>query len=65
MLRLSSKSKLSRDTGKHHICMLGLKCGETKMWQILNAVESCSKMDNTSEGNKNLMNNKGATKHCS
>ena len=33
--------------------------------KILNAVERRRKMDNTSEGNKNLMNKKGATKHCS
>ena len=35
------------------------------MCKILNAVERCSKMGNTSEGNKNLMNKKGATEHCS
>ena len=35
------------------------------MCKILNAVERCRKMDNTSGGNKNLMNKKGATKHCS
>ena len=33
--------------------------------KILNAVERQRKMDNTSEGNKNLMNKKGATKRCS
>ena len=35
------------------------------MCKILNAVERRSKMDNTCEGNANLMNKKGATKHCS
>ena len=62
---MRSKNKLSRDTGKHRSCMLGLKCGQTKMCKILNAVERRRKMDNTSEGNINLMNKKGATKHCS
>ena len=45
--------------------MLGLKCGQTKMCKILNAVDRRRKMDKTSEGNKNLMNKKGAIKHCS
>ena len=35
------------------------------MCKILNAVERRRKMVNTSEGNKNLRNKKGATKHCS
>ena len=35
------------------------------MCTILNVVERHSKMDNTSEGNANLRNKKGATKHCS
>ena len=35
------------------------------MCKILNAVERHSKMGNTGEGNKNLMNKKGATEHCS
>ena len=65
MLRLRSKNGLSRDTGKHCSCMLGLKCGQTKMCKILNAVERRRKIDNTSEGNKNPLNKKGATKHCS
>ena len=62
---MRSKNKLSRDTGKHRSCMLGLKSRQTKLCKILNAVERPRKMDNTSEGNKNLMNKKGATKHCS
>ena len=45
--------------------MLGLKCEQTKICKILNVVERCSKMDNTSDGNKYLMNKKDATKHCS
>ena len=64
VLCLRSKNKLLRDTGKHRSCMLGMKCGQAKMFKILNAVERRSKMDYTSEGNKNLMNKKDATKHC-
>ena len=41
--------------------MLGLKFGQTKRRKILNAVERRRKMGNMSEGNKNLMNKKGAT----
>ena len=64
-LHLRSKKNLSRDTGKHPSCMLGLKCGQTKRCKILNAVEKRKKMDKTSEENKNLMSKKGATKYCS
>ena len=35
------------------------------MCKILNVVDRRRKMDNMGEGNKNLMNKKGATKHRS